>query len=52
MIQEGHARDWRLVADTALRSPGDYVEPGDRKPLKALQYKVEARSIAVFCRAN
>ena len=49
-IQEGRARDWLLVADTSLPSPGDFVEPGKRKRLKSSVYPVGSRSVVVLCK--
>jgi glycogen operon protein len=49
-IQEGKARDWRLVADTSLASPRDYVATGDRKTLRSSGYAVGGRSVVVLCR--
>ena len=50
VIQEGAAREWLLVADTALPSPGDYVEPGQRVRLDSCEYRVGGRSVVVLCR--
>jgi glycogen operon protein len=47
-IQEGKARDWMLVADTSRPSPGDFVEAGQRKRLKSLEYPVGGRSVVVL----
>ncbi len=49
-IQEGKAREWRRVVDTALPSPQDIAEPGHEAPLARLDYLVQARSIVVLRR--
>jgi isoamylase len=49
-IQEGHSSDWACVADTAMPSPFDFLEPGDEKPLSSLNYEVKARSVVVLLR--
>jgi hypothetical protein len=49
-IQEGRAAEWLLVADTALPSPRDYVDPADRRRLTSSGYTVSARSIVVLSR--
>jgi glycogen operon protein len=49
-IQEGQAPDWLLVADTSLQSPGDFVEPGERRSLGSVDYMVGARSVVVLYR--
>lgn len=51
-IQEGKARDWMLVADTALPGPRDFVDEGERKPLASSEYKVEGRSVVVLCKRS
>ena len=51
-IQEGRAASWRLVADTNLPSPKDFVEPGQRKPLRSSIYLVAARSVVVLSRSK
>jgi glycogen operon protein len=47
-LQEGTAREWMRIVDTALASPDDFSEPG--KPLKALSYSVAPRSVVVLLR--
>jgi glycogen operon protein len=47
-VQEGTARDWRRIVDTALPSPDDFAEHG--LPLEHPNYKVAPRSIAVLLR--
>ena len=49
-IQEGTASDWLLVADTSLATPGDFVEPAERRSLGFLEYLVSARSVVVLLR--
>ena len=48
-IQEGNSGDWRLVADTSLPSPQDFVEPPNRQNLQTPEYTVGGRSIVVLC---
>ncbi|MCU1326715.1 MAG: glycogen debranching enzyme GlgX, partial [Bryobacterales bacterium] len=50
VIQEGKPADWRLVADTDLKAPADFVLPEKRVPLGRLKYRAAARSVVVFCR--
>jgi isoamylase len=50
LIQEGKAGDWFLVADTSLSSPGDFVEPGERRSLTSAEYWVGGRSVVVLWR--
>src|SRR5215471_3736156 len=47
-VQEGAAREWRRIVDTALPSPDDFSEHG--LPLEHPKYKVAPRSIAVLLR--
>jgi glycogen operon protein len=47
-VQEGTAREWMRIVDTALATPDDFSEPG--KPLKALSYSVAPRSVVVLLR--
>lgn len=47
-VQEGAAREWRRIVDTALPSPDDFSEHG--LPLEYPKYKVAPRSIAVLLR--
>jgi glycogen operon protein len=47
-VQEGAARDWRRVVDTALPSPSDIVPDAEAVPLTSLEYLVQPRSIAVL----
>jgi len=49
-IQEGTATEWRLVVDTSLASPHDFVEPGGERALQSLCYPVAARSVAILVR--
>ena len=49
-IQVGEAGEWRRVADTALPSPTDIVEPGEEPILPSLEYLVRARSVAILMR--
>lgn len=49
-IQEGTASGWLLVADTSLATPGDFVEPAERRSLGSLEYLVGARSVVVLLR--
>ena len=48
-IQEGHARDWLLVADTSLPAPRDFVEPGERRSLTSLDYGLGAQKCCSPC---
>ncbi len=47
-IQEGTAREWRRIVDTALPSPDDFSEHG--LPLEHAKYRVAPRSIVVLLR--
>ena len=47
-IQEGTAREWTRIVDTALTSPDDFSERGE--PLKAASYRVAPRSVVVLLR--
>lgn len=49
-LQEGSPDDWVRVADTSLPSPQDFVEKGKEVPVSSPEYKVNARSIAIFTR--
>jgi isoamylase len=49
-IQDGSACDWRLVADTSLPSPQDFVDAGERQSLTSPEYRVDARTVVVLCR--
>src|SRR5437899_795797 len=47
-IQEGAAREWVRVVDTALASPDDFAEPGES--LGVASYLVAPRSVVVLLR--
>ena len=47
-IQEGMAREWTRVVDTALPSPEDFSDRGD--PLGVMSYTVAPRSVVVLLR--
>jgi len=47
-IQEGNPHDWLRVADTSLRSPHDFSEPGSEPALPGLTYLVAARSVVIL----
>jgi isoamylase len=49
-INEGEKGDWLCVADTAMTSPLDFLEPGEEKALSSLNYEVKARSVVVLLR--
>ena len=49
-IQEGVPGSWCRLIDTALPSPEDICEPGERVPVVGLQYTVKARSVVVLLR--
>jgi isoamylase len=49
-IQEGAAHAWRRVVDTSLKSPFDFLEPGNETPLQSLYYQVPGRSVVVLIR--
>jgi isoamylase len=49
VIQAEDAGDWLRVADTALPSPEDILEPGRETVLDSMDYLVRARSVVV-CR--
>jgi glycogen operon protein len=47
-IQEGTAKEWTRIVDTALASPDDFADRGE--PLQALSYSVAPRSVVVLLR--
>ena len=47
-VQEGTARDWKRIVDTALPCPNDFSEQG--VPLDETRYAVGPRSIVVLLR--
>ena len=47
-VQEGTAREWVRIVDTALASPEDFSDRGE--PLKAATYLVAPRSVVVLLR--
>jgi isoamylase len=47
-VQEGVAREWARVVDTALASPEDFSDRGE--PLKMASYLVAPRSVVVLLR--
>jgi glycogen operon protein len=47
-IQEGH--DWRIIVDTSLEAPHDFVENAQAAAVTAPYCLVEGRSIVVFIR--
>ncbi|HWY54858.1 MAG TPA: isoamylase [Terriglobales bacterium] len=47
-VQEGTAREWVRIVDTALDSPEDFSDRGE--PLKAASYLVASRSVVVLLR--
>jgi isoamylase len=47
-VQEGTAREWVRIVDTALASPEDFSDRGE--PLKAASYLVAPRSVVVLLR--
>ena len=49
-IQKFQPGQWKLVVDTARKSPADICEPGDETPVMGPQYTVRARSIVVLLR--
>ena len=49
-VQEGTAREWKRIVDTALPSPDDFSEDGI--PLDRTKYLLAPRSIVVLCRPN
>ncbi len=51
-IQEGKAKEWLRVVDTALPSPQDIAEPGHEVRLSRLDVLVRARSVVVLRRPN
>ncbi len=51
-IHEGSASAWLLVADTSLPSPGDFVQPEERKRLTSSGYRAGPRSVVVLCRPS
>jgi len=48
-VLEGNPAEWLLVADTSVPSPGDFVEPESRQPLRSSGYVVGPRSVVVLC---
>jgi glycogen operon protein len=49
-IQEGEARDWKRIVDTALPGPNDFSEHG--LALDVTKYVVAPRSIVVLLRSG
>jgi len=49
-IQEGTAREWKRVVDTALPSPHEFSDPG--APLEQTSYRMAPRSIVVLLRSK
>ena len=47
-VQEGSPEHWVRVADTSLRSPNDFAEPGLEAPLTSLSYLVAPRSVVIL----
>jgi len=47
-IQEGMARQWKRIVDTALASPDDFSDSG--LPLERMQYAVAPRSVVILLR--
>lgn len=47
-VQEGTAREWLRIVDSALPSPNDFSERGE--PLGAASYVVAPRSVVVLLR--
>jgi glycogen operon protein len=48
-VLEGSPAKWFLVADTSVPSPGDFIEPELRQPLRSSGYVVGPRSVVVLC---
>ena len=48
-IHAGIAGNWLLVADTGLPSPGDFIEPQERRGLMSTEHLVAGRSVVVLC---
>jgi glycogen operon protein len=51
-VQEGTARRWSRVIDTARESPNDICEPGHEVPLRSLTQVIAQRSIIVLVAAR
>ena len=49
-VQEGQARQWRRVIDTALDSPAHFCGPGAEMPLTSAAYLVRRRSVVALIR--
>jgi glycogen operon protein len=49
-LQEGTARDWKRVIDTARESPNDILDPGKEKRLTSNTLRLAARSVVVLVR--
>jgi isoamylase len=47
-IQEGAAEEWKVIVDTSLASPDDFLDPGE--PLQTSNYFVAPRSVVVLVR--
>jgi glycogen operon protein len=47
-VQEGTAKEWKRMVDTALPSPDDFSDDGI--PLEGKEYRLAPRSIVVLCR--
>jgi isoamylase len=51
-IQEGPARRWARIVDTARKAPHDIREPGSAARLQSLAYVVRQRSVVVLAASN
>jgi glycogen operon protein len=49
-IQDNSSGSWKRAIDTGLESPDDIVEPGREVALTSMEYRVQARSVAVLIR--
>jgi glycogen operon protein len=49
-IQEGGPGDWKRFLDTSRSSPGDILDPGSEELLRACDYQLAPRSVAVLVR--
>lgn len=49
-IQEDATNAWRLVVDTSLESPFDFLDPGSERLLQSLHYRVPGRAVVILVR--
>lgn len=52
VVQDGCPEEWRVVANTGLAAPGDFVDERERVPLTSARMTLAARSVVVLCRPS